>query len=152
MQQYSFFLWAAVILLGVVLAGFAPKKGVRQISLGAASLACLGFLVHLDSGWLVLGSFTLGALILTYFAAREPTFESRGSKPTPPEILLHWIIVGSLLLILATVLRKANWRPRLADESLTTSKLWSGYGFLLVPTLLFAVVWTLLRKGGKVKA
>jgi hypothetical protein len=149
-ESMVFYGLALGIAASAILATVLPSRRAAWVFLGL----CLG----LVSGFLLLTNFAIFNLILfillwaTLFvqlSRRKP--EAEGPPAADPRLtLLTWVILGSLLLSLAVVLKDTNWSFPSPPTQPGWQQMFSQYWILIPLVCLGILVFFLLRRRGPI--
>ena len=125
-----FYLLAAGLVLSAILASIVPYRRLAGLFSGLTVVLSVGLLYLHVSGIAGLSIFSLGALAVYFFLLHsdsEETEEPSNFKTA----LLPGIILGSFFLILAVILRDADWKLPLTSNIPAGREVLSQYWILL---------------------
>ena len=135
-----FYLLAAGVVISVILSTTVSKDRLTFISTILAIIFCGGIL-------LLANLSTLGLILFVMFSATHLWLSFRKTRPSqesfpynPRASFLVWIVLGSLLLIFAAVLKNARWQALPLQRIPGWGEMFSQYGVLLVFLILVGVV------------
>ena len=139
----TFYALAVSAVVGVILASLAPRIKIALVSLTLAIVlgAVLLYMAEVKPVSLVIFIFLSGLLLLL---ARKNSTSDQLLPSNPKAGLLTWIVLGSLLLISAAVLKNTRWQALRLESLPDWSQIWSQYGIVLILvglTILATLLW-----------
>ena len=139
-----FYLLAAGVVISVILSTAVSKGRLALISTILAITFCWWILrlANLSSVGLIL--FVMLSAVQFWLSFRKTQPNQEPFPFNPKTILLTWIVLGSLLLIFAAVLKNTRWQALRLESLPDWSETWSQYGILLILvglTILASLLW-----------
>ncbi len=139
----TFYALAVAAVVGVILASLAPRTKIALGSLAPAIVfsAVLLYMAGVKPVSLFIFVLLSGLLLLL---ARKNSTSDQWLPSNPKAGFLTWIVLGSLLLIFAAVLKNTRWQALRLESLPDWSEIWSQYGILLILvglTILATLLW-----------
>ena len=139
----TFYALAVLAVIGGILASLVPrtKIAVGSLALAIVFSAVLLYMAEVKPVSLFLFIFLSVSLLLL---ARKNSASDQLSPSDPKAGILTWIVLGSLLLIFAAVLKNTRWQALRLESLPDWSEIWSQYGILLILvglTIMATLLW-----------
>lgn len=138
-----FYALAVAVVVGVILSTLVPRA---KIAVGSLVLTIVFSAVLLNMG----GAKTVSLFIFVLLSGLLLLLVRKNSTPdqwlpsNPKAGLLTWIVLGSLILIFAAVLKNTRWQALRLESLPDWSEIWSQYGIVLILvglTILATILW-----------
>jgi len=139
-----FYLLAAGAIISVILSTALSKNRFTSISAILAIAFSSGILWLANLGTFGLSLFISLSALLLLLLLRKTRLDQETLSSNPQTSFLIWIVLGSLLLIFATVLKNTRWQALRLESLPNWSQIWSQYGILLILvglTILAILLW-----------
>jgi|GEM_PF-5270184 len=138
-----FYALAVAAVAGVILSTLVPRFKVALISLTLAIVtdAALLYMAEAKTASLFIFVLLSGLLLLL---ARKNSASDQWLPSNPKAGFLTWIVLGSLLLICATVLKNTRWQALRLESLPDWNEIWSQYGIVLILaslTIMATLLW-----------
>ena len=134
-NSLAFYALAVAAVVGVILATLVPRI---KMALGSLALAIFLSAALLYGAEVKTVSWFIFVLLsgLLLFSARKNSTSDRLLPSNPKAGLLTWIVLGSLLLIFAAVLKNTGWQALRLASLPDWNEILSQYGILLIALAL----------------